>query len=66
MESHWYSGWVVQNSGKNTNVLFHVPVAKSILVQCFVLVFHDTKAVKLIVAQHLYHVILSKINMGLL
>ena len=35
----------------------HLPnpdVAKSILVQCFVLVFHDTKAVKLrIVAQNL-------------
>lgn len=31
------------DSGENTNVLFHLHVAKSILVQCFVLVFRDIK-----------------------
>lgn len=56
----------VPESGKTTNVLFHLHVVKSILVQCFVLVFHDIKTVKL----KLWHgtfflVILPEVTVGL-
>lgn len=61
--------WLVlgdTDSGKNTNVLFHLHVVKSILVQRFVLVFHDIKTVKLkLWHSTFFYVILSKINMGL-
>lgn len=46
------------DSDKNINVLVHLRVVKSILIQCFVLVFHDIKTVMLKLWQSTFFMLL--------